>query len=149
MRLSVAAWSGFVSAVGDARGLVPEKEIWGIAFYLLILIKINKSRRSGHERIAAILGPACGLPMFIQFFRPRATGRIEFSARLLLSLCPPPAPFGLPPPPWLGLPGESYTIELRHAPWIGWIHDLSRSDPYYILPAIMAVSMYFMQKMTP
>src|SRR6266496_2133432 len=31
------------------------------------------------------LGPACGLPMCIQFFRPRATGRIEFSARLLLS----------------------------------------------------------------
>jgi transposase len=31
------------------------------------------------------LGPACELPMCIQFFRPRATGHIEFSARLLLS----------------------------------------------------------------
>ena len=25
-------------------------------------------------------------------------------------------------------------IELRHAPWLGWIHDLSAKDPYYILP---------------
>src|SRR5208283_4115542 len=37
------------------------------------------------ERIAATFGPACGLPMCNQFFRPRATGRIEFSARLVLS----------------------------------------------------------------
>ena len=37
------------------------------------------------QRIAATLGPACGLPMCIQFLRPNATGRIEFSARLLLS----------------------------------------------------------------
>jgi len=37
------------------------------------------------ERMAAIFGPACGLPIWIQFFRPNATGRIEFSARLLLS----------------------------------------------------------------
>jgi YidC/Oxa1 family membrane protein insertase len=41
------------------------------------------------------------------------------------------------------------TIELRHAPWIGWIHDLSSRDPYFILPILMAVSMYVMQKMTP
>ena len=37
------------------------------------------------ERIAATFGPACGLPMCNQFFRPRATGRMEFSARLVLS----------------------------------------------------------------
>lgn len=41
------------------------------------------------------------------------------------------------------------TIELRHAPWIGWIHDLSARDPYFILPILMAISMYVMQKMTP
>jgi YidC/Oxa1 family membrane protein insertase len=41
------------------------------------------------------------------------------------------------------------TIELRHAPWIGWLQDLSSKDPYYILPILMAVSMYAMQKMTP
>src|SRR6266496_2411134 len=34
------------------------------------------------ERIAATLGPACALPTCSQFFLPRATGRIEFSARL-------------------------------------------------------------------
>src|SRR6266478_9062803 len=45
----------------------------------------NRRQLSTTERIAATLGPACGLPMCIQFFRPRATGRIEFSARLLLS----------------------------------------------------------------
>src|ERR1017187_5085672 len=45
------------------------------------------SRRqvSTMDRMAATFGPACWLPTWIQFFRPRATGRIEFSARLLLS----------------------------------------------------------------
>ncbi len=41
------------------------------------------------------------------------------------------------------------SIELRHAPWILWIHDLSAHDPYYILPVLMTVAGYFMQKMTP
>ncbi len=40
-------------------------------------------------------------------------------------------------------------IELRHAPWLGWIHDLSAKDPYYILPIGMAIMMYLMSKMTP
>jgi YidC/Oxa1 family membrane protein insertase len=40
-------------------------------------------------------------------------------------------------------------IELRHAPWFGWIHDLSAHDPYYILPIVMTITMYLMQKMTP
>jgi hypothetical protein len=34
------------------------------------------------ERIAATFGPACGLPTWIQFFRPTAIGLIEFSANL-------------------------------------------------------------------
>ena len=53
-------------------------------------------------------------------------------------------------PIWLGLYRMlTYTIELRHAPWFGWIHDLSARDPYFILPIAMTISMYFMQKMTP
>jgi YidC/Oxa1 family membrane protein insertase len=40
-------------------------------------------------------------------------------------------------------------IELRHAPWILWIHDLSAKDPYYILPISMTITMYLMTKMTP
>jgi YidC/Oxa1 family membrane protein insertase len=53
-------------------------------------------------------------------------------------------------PIWFGLYRMlANMIELRHAPWLGWIHDLSARDPYYILPVIMAVSMFFMQKMTP
>jgi YidC/Oxa1 family membrane protein insertase len=40
-------------------------------------------------------------------------------------------------------------IELRHAPWIGWIHDLSAMDPLYILPIGMTITMYLMTKMTP
>jgi YidC/Oxa1 family membrane protein insertase len=40
-------------------------------------------------------------------------------------------------------------IELRHAPWIGWIHDLSAKDPYYILPIAMTITMYITTKMTP
>ena len=43
----------------------------------------------------------------------------------------------------------AYSIELRHAPWFGWIHDLSARDPYYILPILMAATMYAAQKMTP
>jgi YidC/Oxa1 family membrane protein insertase len=40
-------------------------------------------------------------------------------------------------------------IELRHAPWLGWVRDLSTHDPYYILPILMTVTMYISQKMTP
>lgn len=40
-------------------------------------------------------------------------------------------------------------IELRHAPWVWWIHDLSAKDPYYVLPIAMAVTTYLMTKMTP
>lgn len=41
------------------------------------------------------------------------------------------------------------SIELRHAPWILWIHDLSAPDHYYILPFLLMISGYFMQKMMP
>jgi YidC/Oxa1 family membrane protein insertase len=40
-------------------------------------------------------------------------------------------------------------IELRHAPWIWWIHDLSVKDPYYIVPILMVITTYLMTKMTP
>jgi len=40
-------------------------------------------------------------------------------------------------------------FELRHAPWLLWVHDLSSKDPYYILPILMCITMYFMQKLTP
>lgn len=41
------------------------------------------------------------------------------------------------------------SVELRHAPFIGWIHDLSAMDPYFILPLIMGASMWVQQKMQP
>ena len=41
------------------------------------------------------------------------------------------------------------SVELRHSPFFGWIHDLSAQDPYYILPLLMGVSMFFIQKMSP
>lgn len=40
-------------------------------------------------------------------------------------------------------------VELRHAPFFGWIHDLSAQDPYYILPVLMGASMFLLQKMSP
>jgi YidC/Oxa1 family membrane protein insertase len=53
-------------------------------------------------------------------------------------------------PIWFGLnTALRNAIELRHAPWFGWISDLSTKDPYYILPIVMAVSMYLSTKMTP
>jgi len=41
------------------------------------------------------------------------------------------------------------TIELRHAPFIGWLQDLSVKDPYYVLPIVMGITMFVSQKMTP
>ncbi|MBY7907607.1 membrane protein insertase YidC [Vibrio fluvialis] len=41
------------------------------------------------------------------------------------------------------------SVELRHSPFFGWIHDLSAQDPYYILPLLMGASMFFIQKMSP
>lgn len=41
------------------------------------------------------------------------------------------------------------SIELRAAPFMGWIQDLSRHDPYYITPVVMGASMVVQQKMTP
>jgi YidC/Oxa1 family membrane protein insertase len=40
-------------------------------------------------------------------------------------------------------------IDLRGAPWILWIKDLSQPDPYFILPILMAITMFVSQKMTP
>jgi len=40
-------------------------------------------------------------------------------------------------------------IELQGAPWILWIEDMALMDPYYVLPVLMGISMYYQQKMTP
>jgi len=40
-------------------------------------------------------------------------------------------------------------IELRHAPFMFWITDLSAKDPYFITPILMGASMFVQQKMTP
>ncbi|MCS5712760.1 membrane protein insertase YidC [Candidatus Berkiella aquae] len=41
------------------------------------------------------------------------------------------------------------SIELRQAPFILWIQDLSSKDPYYVLPLIMGATMFLQQKMNP
>lgn len=41
------------------------------------------------------------------------------------------------------------SVELRHAPFILWIQDLSVKDPYYVLPLIMGASMWIQQKLNP
>nr|WP_299038694.1 membrane protein insertase YidC [uncultured Psychrobacter sp.] len=41
------------------------------------------------------------------------------------------------------------SVELRHAPWILWIQDLSAMDPWFILPLLMGVSMYIQQQLNP
>jgi YidC/Oxa1 family membrane protein insertase len=41
------------------------------------------------------------------------------------------------------------TVELRHAPWMGWIQNLTAPDPYFILPALNMAVMFITQKMTP
>lgn len=41
------------------------------------------------------------------------------------------------------------SVELRHAPFFLWIQDLSVKDPYYVLPIIYGITMWFMQKLNP
>jgi len=41
------------------------------------------------------------------------------------------------------------SVELRHAPFVFWIQDLSAKDPFFVLPILMGISMYVMQKMQP
>ncbi|MDQ2962703.1 MAG: membrane protein insertase YidC [Pseudomonadota bacterium] len=40
-------------------------------------------------------------------------------------------------------------VELRHAPWIAWIHDLSAPDPYFVLPVVYAITAYLQVKLSP
>ena len=41
------------------------------------------------------------------------------------------------------------SVELRHAPFILWITDMSSPDPYYILPLLMGATMFIQQKLNP
>jgi YidC/Oxa1 family membrane protein insertase len=41
------------------------------------------------------------------------------------------------------------SVEMRGAPWIFWIHDLSVSDPWFILPAFMMLTMFLQIKLNP
>ncbi len=43
----------------------------------------------------------------------------------------------------------STSVELRHAPWIFWIKDLSAQDPYFILPLIMGVTQFLQVLLAP
>jgi len=41
------------------------------------------------------------------------------------------------------------SVEMRNAPWLGWIQDLSSPDPWFILPVVMAVSMFIQTRLNP
>ena len=41
------------------------------------------------------------------------------------------------------------SVELRQAPFMLWIHDLSAQDPYYVLPVIMGITMFIQQRLNP
>ncbi|HEX9171512.1 MAG TPA: membrane protein insertase YidC [Telluria sp.] len=41
------------------------------------------------------------------------------------------------------------SVEMRGAPWVGWIHDLTAPDPLYILPVLYAISMFITSKLNP
>jgi YidC/Oxa1 family membrane protein insertase len=41
------------------------------------------------------------------------------------------------------------SVEMRNAPFFGWITDLSASDPYYVLPLLMGASMLLQSKLNP
>ncbi|WP_035054488.1 membrane protein insertase YidC [Andreprevotia chitinilytica] len=40
-------------------------------------------------------------------------------------------------------------VELRQAPWLGWITDLSTKDPYFVLPVLMTLTMFVQQSLSP
>ena len=41
------------------------------------------------------------------------------------------------------------SVEIRNAPWIGWIHDLSMPDPFFILPLLMTLSSLLQTALNP
>jgi YidC/Oxa1 family membrane protein insertase len=41
------------------------------------------------------------------------------------------------------------SVEMRYAPFFGWITDLSAADPYYVLPLIMGASMIIQMRLNP
>jgi YidC/Oxa1 family membrane protein insertase len=41
------------------------------------------------------------------------------------------------------------SVEIRGAPWVGWIHNLAAPDPFFILPVLYAISMYITTKLNP
>ena len=41
------------------------------------------------------------------------------------------------------------SVEMRHAPFFLWIHDLSAMDPYYVLPVLMGISMFVQSHLNP
>jgi YidC/Oxa1 family membrane protein insertase len=41
------------------------------------------------------------------------------------------------------------SVELRHAPFVGWLTDLSVRDPYFILPLLMGATMFLQTKLSP
>jgi YidC/Oxa1 family membrane protein insertase len=43
----------------------------------------------------------------------------------------------------------SMSIELRGAPFIGWIRDLSAPDPYFVIPLLMGITMFWQQRISP
>ena len=43
----------------------------------------------------------------------------------------------------------SAAVELRHAPWIGWIKDLSAADPWYVLPVLYAITAFAQSRLQP
>jgi YidC/Oxa1 family membrane protein insertase len=41
------------------------------------------------------------------------------------------------------------TVEIRNAPWLGWIHDLSAPDPFFILPLVMTLTTLLQTALNP
>jgi YidC/Oxa1 family membrane protein insertase len=41
------------------------------------------------------------------------------------------------------------TVEMRNAPWVGWIHDLAAPDPYFILPVVMTLTTMLQTALNP
>lgn len=132
-------------------------ENWGMAIILLtFLVKLvlYPLSNAGYKSMAKMRQVA---PKMKQLQERYADDRQKLSAEMMqlykreganpMGGC---LPMLLPMPVFIALYWVLYeSVELRQAPFILWIQDLSEIDPYFVLPILMGASMFAMQYLSP
>lgn len=130
---------------------------WGMAIILLtFLVKLvlYPLSNAGYKSMAKMRQVA---PKMKQLQERYADDRQKLSAEMMQLYKKEGAnpmggclPMLLPMPVFIALYWVLYeSVELRQAPFVLWIQDLSEIDPYFVLPILMGVSMFAMQYLSP